>query len=252
MEAVARAIALASQAFTAGIPFAILVSALTPRSRHFAERLIHRFHLHGSTADQVRALFLSPHDVQGAVTWISVVFLIGSMMSLAGSLQVVYERALSVPHVGLRARWRSAVWLLGLGAYIGWFVQLRPNIYAGGTNVPRALLSILGTYVFWLWTPRILLGPRTSLRRLLPIAGLTTVAVTMLSVASPLYMPKMIRDDAARFGTIGAAFALLSWLLVLAGLIVGSAVVASQFDRERTRAPDGPQAAQSPSAEHVR
>jgi membrane protein len=231
IDAVARAVALASQAFTAGIPFAIVVSALSPRGKEFADRLIHRFHLSGSTADQVRTLFLAPNDVRGAVTWIGVIFLIISMMSLAGSLQVLYERTLNVSHIGLRARWRAAVWLLGGAAYIGWFVELKPNIYSGGTNIPRALLSVLASIVFWLWTPRILLGPRTSWRRVAPIAALTSTAVAILTVASPLYMPNMIRNDASRFGTIGVAFSLFSWLVVLAFLIVGSAVVASQVSR---------------------
>jgi uncharacterized BrkB/YihY/UPF0761 family membrane protein len=119
----------------------------------------------------------------------------------------------------------------------------------GRPNVPRALISILGSYVFWLWTPRILLGPRVAWHRLLPIAGLTTVAVTILALASPLYMPTMIRDDAARFGAIGAAFALLSGLVVLAFLVVGSAVAASQFDRDRALAPDAPGAASTHAAE---
>jgi membrane protein len=72
---------------------------------------------------------------------------------------------------------------------------------------------------------------------LVAVAALTTFAVTPLAFVSPLYMPSMIRDDAARFGTFGAAFALLSWLVVLAFLIVGSAVVASQLDRERRAVP---------------
>jgi len=230
INAVQRATVLASQAFTAGIPFVIVVSALAPRGREVADSLIRRFHLKGTTADQVRALFLSRSDVRGGVTWVGVVFLIGSAIALAGTLQVVYERALTIPHGGIRARWRTVIWVLGTAAYIEWFVQLRPSVYTGAANLALALLSILGSVVYWLWTPRILIGPRVSWRRLLPIAGLTTIAVTILTLSSPAYMPTMIRDEAARFGMIGAAFALLSWLVVLAFLVVGSAVVATQRD----------------------
>jgi uncharacterized BrkB/YihY/UPF0761 family membrane protein len=237
MDAVARAIVLASQSFTAGIPFVIVVSSLAPHDRDVASRLIARFHLQGATADQVRTLFLAHNDAQGAVTWISVVFLVASAMSFAAVLQVVYERALSFHHVGLRARWRPAVWLLGASLYIGSFVELKPNIAVAGSNLPRTVISILASFIFWFWTPRIQLGPRVPWRSLVPIAGLTTVSVTILAFVSPLYMPQMIRDDAARYGTIGAVFALLSWLVVLAFLIVGSAVVASQIDRDRTIGP---------------
>lgn len=231
MDAIQRAIVLASQAFTAGIPLTIVVSALTPGSRGAVERLIARFHVTGSTADQVRALFLSGDDVRGAATWLGVVFLLASAVSLATSLQKVYERAMIVPHVGLRNGWRAVVWLLVTAAYVEWFIILRPNVYDGGTDIPRLLLSIVGSFVYWLLTPRILVGPRESWRRFVPIAGFTTIAVTLLEVASPLYMPRMIRDDAARFGMIGIAFALMSWLAVLAFLIVGSTVVASELGR---------------------
>jgi membrane protein len=233
MDASQHAIALASQAFTAGIPFAIVFAALTPGNRDAVERLISRFHIRGSTADQVRSLFLSGTDVQGAVTWIGVIFLLVAVISMAASLQRVYERAMIVPHIGLRARWRTVVWLLGASVYIEWFIVLKPNVYEGGTNIARALLSVVGSFVFWLWTPRILLGPRASWRRFVPVAGFTTIAVTLLELATPLYMPKMITDDAARFGMIGVAFSLVSWLFVLAFLIVGSAVVASELGRRR-------------------
>jgi membrane protein len=233
MDAVQRAIVLASQAFTAGIPLTIVFSALTPGNRDAVERLINRFHVTGSTADQVRALFLSGEDVRGAATWIGVVFLIGSALSLATSLQKVYERAMIVPHVGLRDRWRTVVWLLLTAGYIEWFIALRPNIYDGGPNIPLTVLSVVGSYVYWLLTPRILLGPRQSWRRFAPVAGFTTIAVTLLELASPLYMPQMIRDDAARFGMIGVAFALISWLVVLSFLIVGSTVIASELGRRR-------------------
>jgi membrane protein len=231
MDAVARAVALASQAFTAGIPFIIVLSAVLPHGDSFADRLIHRFKLKGETAAQLHTLFLPHAEVRGAVTWISVAFLVVSMLSLAGSLQIVYERTFVLPHIGLRARWRAATWLIGAGIYIGWFVELRPNVYDGPVDVGRALLSVLGSLLFWAWTPRILLGRRLALRRLLPVALVTSVGVLILTLVSPLYMPSMVHDNAARFGTIGVVFALLSWLVALAFIVVGSAVVTSQIDQ---------------------
>jgi membrane protein len=232
VEATARAAQLASLSFTSGIPLLIVLSALAPRGRDVAERVIHRFHLSGATAEQVRSLFVSPTD-EGTVTVIGLVLLFGSMVGMASSLQIIYERCFFFPHVGIRARWRSATWIFGTAVYVGYFIQLRPNVYSGGTNIARALLSLAGSFVYLLWTPRIMLGPRITVRRLVPYAALTTVAVTILVLVSPLYMPKMIHDDAARFGMIGVAFALLSWLVVLAFLLVGAAVIASEIDRRR-------------------
>jgi membrane protein len=238
IEATARSVVLASQAFTSGIPLLVVLSALAPRGRDIADRLIHRFHLSGTTAEQMRSLFVSPTD-EGTVTVIGLLLLIGSMIGMAASLQVIYERCFFFPHIGIRARWRSATWILGTAVYVGYFIQLRPDVYNGGTNIVRALLSLAGSFVFLLWTPRLMLGRRITVRRLVPYAALTTLAVAILVLVSPLYMPRAIEDDAARFGMIGVAFALLSWLVVLAFLLVGSAVIASEIDRRRQNGPDG-------------
>jgi hypothetical protein len=63
--------------------------------------------------------------------------------------------------------------------------------------------------------------------------------VTILVLVSPLYVPNAIHDDAACFGMIGVAFALLSRLVVLAFLLVGSAIIASEIDRRRRTDPSG-------------
>jgi hypothetical protein len=148
--------------------------------------------------------------VQGTVTVLAVVVLVVSAVSFAGSLQVVYERTLSVAHAaGWYSRTRAAAWLAVAGAYVGLFLELRPDLTADVADGARAAITIVATFLFWLWTPRILLGPRSGgWQGLVPIAGVTALAISLLTLASPLWMPGMISDEASRFGTIGVAFAL--------------------------------------------
>ena len=40
-----------------------------------------------------------------------------------------------------------------------------------------------------------------------------------------LYVPRLLQTEADRYGVIGVAFALVSWLVLVAYLLVGSAVV---------------------------
>lgn len=178
----------------------------------------------------MRSLFISHHEVRGGVTAFGILFLLASAMSLSGSMQIIYERAFGLEHVGWHGRGRAAAWLLVVVLYLGVFASLKANITEGGSNILRAALAVALSFAFWLATPRILLGPRIAWRRLVPVALATSASIVALALATPLYMPDLVGSSADRFGTIGAAFALLSWLTVLAFIVVGCAVVASQLD----------------------
>ena len=73
----------------------------------------------------------------------------------------------------------------------------------------------------WLWTPYLLLGKRVARARLRVTAVLTAASVTALSLVSIVYMPHVIASSADRFGAIGIAMALVSWLIGGAFVIVG-------------------------------
>jgi heme A synthase len=64
--------------------------------------------------------------------------------------------------------------------------SLKPIVAAENTNILLHALAILAGLIFWLWTPRIMFGPRVPWRSLVPIAALTTFAVTLLAYVSPL------------------------------------------------------------------
>jgi membrane protein len=70
----------------------------------------------------------------------------------------------------------------------------------------------------------LLLGER-DWRRLAPGAAVSGVLGALFGVASAIYVPIAMTWSADRYGLIGIAFALQSWLLVLAFLVVAGAVV---------------------------
>jgi uncharacterized BrkB/YihY/UPF0761 family membrane protein len=49
------------------------------------------------------------------------------------------------------------------------------------------------------------------------------VALTVFSVLSRVYMPTVMSTDASRYGLIGAAFGIVSWLFASAMVLIGSA-----------------------------
>src|SRR5215218_10406776 len=73
-----RAVALASQAFVALIPFLVVAAAVMPYDSQpsFADALISRFHLTGDSAEAVERLFASPTGVESTLSLLGVFLLI--------------------------------------------------------------------------------------------------------------------------------------------------------------------------------
>ena len=85
--------------------------------------------------------------------------------------------------------------------------------------------------VLWVWTPYVLLGRRLPWRRLLPSGLMTAGSVGLYSLASALYLPQTFTTNAERYGLIGVAFGLVTWLFGYAAVVIGAAAVAGVWDR---------------------
>lgn len=89
--------------------------------------------------------------------------------------------------------------------------------------------------VLWLGAPLILLGT-IAWRRLIPGAVVSAVLAGIVSVASAIYVPILMTWSADRYGLIGIAFSIQSWLVVIGFVTVIGAVsgaVASELYGER-------------------
>jgi membrane protein len=221
LQAVDRGVALGAQAFSALIPLTIVYGAVVPfvDAHNFADRLVQRMHLRGAAAQSVREAVAPSAAVANSVTVISFVLVVFSVLSLARALQRLYELSYELPSVGVRGTPWHLLWIATLPVYL----SLRPLVAGIASGWWHAVGSVLLAALVWLATPYILLGRRMHWRRLLPGALLTGLAMTTLSVASVIYLPHSVTSSSSRFGTIGVAFALLSWLVVAGFVLVGSA-----------------------------
>jgi membrane protein len=233
-EFIDRSIVIASQAFSAGIPLLIVIGSIGPRrdGRNAAGHIINRFELHGSSADTVRTLFSPPPSVSSTLTWVGILTLLFAVSSFTRTVQRVYERAWQLERAGVRGAWRGLVWLLGLVAYITVIALIKGSVTEGGDRLLRALIALIPGYAFWAWTPRILLGNRVDPKRFVPLAMLSTIGMALVALATPIYMPHLVETNAEKFGFIGVAFALLSWLIGVAAVAVICVVVGHQIDSE--------------------
>jgi membrane protein len=223
------AVVLAAQTFMALFPLLIGVVALAPArvSESITTFLRSRMGLAGATTDQVQQLVASRDQLHSAMTIFGALVVLGSATSFTRALQHVYESAWGLPKVGLRGSVRGFFWLIGLVIYVAMFgvmYQLTAS-HAVGIQVLRAVLAVAGAFVLWWLTPFVLLCGRVRLRALAMTGLLTGFALSIASWLSTVLLPRMVRSSQEQYGIIGAVFALQSWLVVLASLIVGAALL---------------------------
>ena len=238
-----RAVAIASQAFVALIPYMVVVSAVLPSyERHtFADSIIHRFDLTGDSAAAIEHVFAPPREIEETLSAFGVALLVISALSFCRAMQRLYEKSWRLPARGVRSSGSHLLWLVVAAAYVSLGTSL--NTAAGDWLGPtgRIVVAFALSFLIWLWTPYLLLGRRVERRALRWTAVLTASGMTAFSVASLFYMPQSIAASAERFGMIGIAIAIVSWLIGVGFVLVVSAaigaVISDSSARIQTRPP---------------
>jgi len=234
VQVVDRGVALGALAFSALFPLMIVYGALVPfaDAHSFSAGLVHRLHLRDGAAEAVQTAIAPPSSVASSVTVIGILLVLSSGLSLARGLQRLYELSYELPSLGVRGTPWHLLWIVLLPLYL----SLRaPLVEIGGPVWHLAGSLALGALV-WLATPYVLLARRMSWLQLLPGALVTSVSMTVFGYFSAIYLPHSVSTSAGRFGAIGIAFALLSWLVLAGFVLVGAAAagaVARQWLEER-------------------
>jgi membrane protein len=233
VQGIDRAMAIGAYAYSALIPLMIVYSSLLPRdsSRSFAATLIDRFELSGATAAAVRGAFAPPGEVESSVTVLGVALLLVSAMSFTRGVQRLYELAFGLPTRGMRNTKWGLVWLFVVCVA----TVVRPLLLGGLSGHVETAASLAFAIVLWLVTPYLLLGRRIHWKRLIPVSVLTSIGFAAVGIWSALWMPHTIASSAKQYGVIGVGFALLTWLVAIAIVLVvaatGGAMITDRIDR---------------------
>lgn len=238
IEVIDRALALASKLFVAVIPLSIILKAIVPGSGSFGQDLVVRFGLTGLGASATRTLFATGGEVRGAVSVIGIVILLYSVLSFTRALQRVYLGMWRLHPEPFDALARQLFWIVGFVVYTVALGPLHDLEHGHNLGIFYAVTSIALSAVFWVWTPYVLLAGRIQWRRMLPTGLLTATAISLYSVWTAIFLPGIFTRNAERYGLIGVAFGLVTWLFVYAGILIGSAVIAAVWDRRRVSSAD--------------
>jgi membrane protein len=232
VHAVDRAVALAALAFSSLIPLLIVYDAVAPDidGRDFAAQLINQLSLKGAAAASLREALAPPGDVRESVGLLGVLLVIVSALSFARGLQRLYAQAFGLPtSSGVQGTRATLLWLALIPAY----VTVRDVMDALVDGVWDTVFSLVLAAALSTLTPFVLLGRRIPAAKLLATGIVTAVAMSLLGIAASLWMTRAISESASRYGILGIAFALFSWLVAAGFVLVGSAAAGAVVSERR-------------------
>ena len=175
------------------------------------------------------------------MTALGVVLLLVSGLSFTRGMQRLYEGAFSLPTRGMqqhevgrrsgcsssRCSWPCARWCS-----------------AGCTAGSRRSASLRSSRLLWLSRRICCSAGGCTGCGCCPVAVLSVIGMAGVGIWSVLWMPHTIASSADQFGMIGIGFALLTWLVAVAGVLVvaatGGAMISDRLIAWR-RPDDGPQ-----------
>ncbi|MEU3277413.1 YhjD/YihY/BrkB family envelope integrity protein [Streptomyces antibioticus] len=226
---------LAAQTFLTAVPLLFVVASIAPQDlrERFADSVRDVFGLTGSADAQLRQAFLGDESGEFLQTTgvVSSLLVLISATACSRAMQRLCERAWRLPGAAARvAAWRWLAWLAAWLVMIGFQGVLRNGFGLGlWLGLPLLLVADVG---LWWWTQHLLLTGRVPWAPLLPGALLTGAALSVLTSTATLYVPRVLNHSLAAYGSLGAVFTLLSWLItlcvVIALCVTAGAVVARE------------------------
>lgn len=214
------------------LPFLILLSAFA--SARVDDDIALRLGLDHRAAGIVSHLFTPASASLNAATVTGLLFVVAGTLTVASSLQQIYEKAFRQEHRGVRDVPRLLTWVAVLCGVVAFeSVVGRPvrNV-AGGSGLVELVTFVTYMLFFW-WTTHFLLRGRVGWRRLLPSAIATAVGFVVLGVFAKFYFSSSIISDDKTYGAIGAVFSIMTWLIGIGAVIMVGAVTGAVWEHRR-------------------
>ncbi|MGV9992802.1 hypothetical protein [Streptomyces sp. NPDC003374] len=226
-----RSMALASSALTALVPLSILLGTLF---EHYdaAERIIGRYGLTGAGAAAVTSLFSSTEGPSTSFGVFGVVFLMISALSFARAAQRLFEQAWELKPLSVRNTRNGLWWILALGCYTAVMGLLSALLGGYVLGLVAVVCEAPVTAAFLVWSGRLLSAKRIGWLDLLPFGVTGAVLTAAYSVGATFYMPRLFNSSAARYGVVGAVFAMISALFAVMLALVASAALGREVRDE--------------------
>lgn len=224
----ASAVTLA--AFLSLFPLLLLIVALVGflsfNGAEVTTAVVDRLGLSGEAATAVVSAIDTAEKSRKAASIVGVVGLLWSGLGLVAAMQYVWDVSWQVTGRGIRDRLQGLLWLGGGVVIFLGSVALTALINVFPSFLPVTLVAGLAvSFGLWMWTHKVMTRVHVPWRALVPGAILGAVGLEILKLVGSVYVPRAITASSGLYGSIGAVFATLAWLLFFGRLIVYSAVL---------------------------
>ena len=191
----------------------------------YAERVVTHLKLTGATATLVHSTFGSASSNRLAA---SITVAVSSLLWGIGIGQIyqdVYARAWRIRVGSAADQGLFAIFFFVLAGCLALYTVAADKLHTEGLLliVPA---WIIGSIVFWLFIPLLLLHREVSVRALLPGALLATLVLGGTIAFSPLFLAAPLNANGRAFGSFGVVATLLAYVFVMVTLSLVCAVFA--------------------------
>jgi len=222
------AVLLTAYLFITVLPATVVIATYVDNDpAGLADRVVHRLHLHWSTATLFHDVLTGAGQNQLGATLIAVADVIIFGLGVGRVLQIAHSRSWGID---LSANWltdqmRYIATLLAILGLLALYV-LQTRLLRGQPSwIEWALLPVWAVAVlgYFVWMPRELLHRRVSLRDVLPGAVFTTLALVGMRAISSLLFAHWLEWYSKYYGGLGIVMALFFWLMIAATILIVAA-----------------------------
>ena len=219
------------------LPLIILLSSIA--NERIDDDLSLHIGLNSRGAHIIQGLFRkSPTHSDGPII-LGLIIAFAGTVTVASSLQVIYERVFDQDHRGWRDLARFLVWVCVLLGFLIAEGSIDNPLRSAVGPVLRGLVSLLVVTIFFWWTMHFLLAGRVRWRYLLRPAFVSGLFWLGFALFSSIYFSSALISEHKLYGTIGVVFILMTWFIAISAVIVlGAACGAVWQERALRRATD--------------
>jgi hypothetical protein len=206
-----------------------------------ANHLVDHLNLEGATADLVHGTFSTASANAIAATATAVLSFLLWGIGVGPLVRDVYARAWRVETKTTAGdQLRYTLFFFVLSGAVALLVVSASGLRARGWAV-LVPVWVIGSLVFWLWTPAFLLRGAVGLRALLPGALLGSFILGGTIATAPFFLAPAVDKNAVAFGAFGVVLTLVAYLFIvvtLAMVCIVFAPVWADWQRDKRAADD--------------
>jgi hypothetical protein len=238
-------------ALPAALVFVTAIYAPSGDVNVFAQNLVNHLNLTGDTAKLVEETFgsASSNALAASVTT-AVSFLLWGI-GIGQLYQDVYARAWDVKVGSAADQGLYAIFFFVFAASVALVIVAEAELGGAGRWAILVPVWLVGSLVFWLGVPHVLLHGKIGVRALLPGALLATIVLGGTAATSPLFLSATLAANGKAFGSFGIVLTIIGYLFVMITMSLVCAVFSPVWLKwraaEKSRGEDAASAAVVPS-----